>query len=230
MPSDGTETGTGSSSTGTGSSSTGTTGTSKASSSTGTSSTGTTGPSTGPSKGSSSTGTTGPSTGPSKGSSSSTRTGCMQRLLPVAVTVSGALALLLLLLALCTDHWYETDTHRHKENCDRTGTESSDQQNRDMPIYHLPLLEYGGGTRARSKPVHVGSREDELLENWRAILGMGILETACGRPLFPAHSGLWRKCFCAGRDPDIDRLIDRGVANTPDLDVRKPCPQLSARD
>ncbi|KAI4785110.1 hypothetical protein KUCAC02_037964, partial [Chaenocephalus aceratus] len=98
------------------------------------------------------------------------------------------------------------------ENCDRTGTESSDQQNRDMPIYHLPLLEYGGGTRARSKPVHVGSREDELLENWRAILGMGILETACGRPLFPAHSGLWRKCFCAGRDPDIDRLIDRGIA------------------
>ncbi|KAI9545544.1 hypothetical protein NQZ68_035425 [Dissostichus eleginoides] len=214
MPSDGTETGTGtgSSSTGTGSSSTGTTGTSKGSSSTGTSSTGTTGPSTGPSKGSSSTGTTGPSTGPSKRSSSSTGTGSMQRLLPVAVTVSGALALLLLLLALCTDHWYETDTHRHKENCDRTGTESSDQQNRDMPIYHLPLLEYGGGTRARSKPVHVGSREDELLENWRAILGMGILETACGRPLFPAHSGLWRKCFCAGRDPDIDRLIDRGIA------------------
>ncbi|KAK5925759.1 hypothetical protein CgunFtcFv8_021391 [Champsocephalus gunnari] len=212
MSSDGTEAGTGSSSTGTGSSSTGTTGTSKVSSSTGTSSTGTTGPSTGPSKGSSSNGTTGPSKGSSSSSSSSTGTGSMQRLLPVAVTVSGALALLLLLLALCTDHWYETDTHRHKENCDRTGTESSDQQNRDMPIYHLPLLEYGGGTRARSKPVHVGSREDELLENWRAILGMGILETACGRPLFPAHSGLWRKCFCAGRDPDIDRLIDRGIA------------------
>ncbi|XP_060923392.1 transmembrane protein 178A [Limanda limanda] len=128
------------------------------------------------------------------------------------------LSLLLLAAAISSDHWYETDTRRHKDNCDRAGAESNDQKNRDMPIYHLPLLDTGsGGSRprdvARMKPVHVGSREHELLENWRAILGMGILETECGRPLFSSHSGLWSRCFCKGLDPDIDKLIDRGIAD-----------------
>ncbi|KAM6939940.1 transmembrane protein 178A [Xenentodon cancila] len=86
-----------------------------------------------------------------------------------------------------------------------------------MPIYHLPLLDTGGGAArprdvALLKPVHVGSREEELLENWRAILGMGILETECGRPLFSTHSGLWRKCYFQGLDSDIDKLIHRGIA------------------
>ncbi|XP_034722136.1 transmembrane protein 178A-like, partial [Etheostoma cragini] len=126
------------------------------------------------------------------------------------------LALLLLVTAISSDHWYETDTRRHKDNCDRHGSESNDQKNREMPIYHLPLVDTGGGGGgarprdvAHMKPVHVGSREEELLENWRAILGMGILETECGRPLFSAHSGLWRKCYFRGLDPDIDKLIDR---------------------
>uniref|UniRef100_A0A3B3D803 Transmembrane protein 178A n=1 Tax=Oryzias melastigma TaxID=30732 RepID=A0A3B3D803_ORYME len=121
-----------------------------------------------------------------------------------------ALALSLLVTAICTDHWYHTDTRAHKENCDRHGADSTDQKNRDMPIYHLPLLD--GGARHRDvalmKPVHVGSREEELLENWRAILGMGILETECGRPLFSTHAGLWQKCYF--EDQDIDKLIARG--------------------
>ncbi|XP_057699070.1 transmembrane protein 178A [Corythoichthys intestinalis] len=123
-----------------------------------------------------------------------------------------ALSLLLLATAIGTDHWYETDTRRHRENCERQGADSNGQQNRDMPIYHLPLLDTGARDVALMKPVHVGSREDELLENWRAILGMGILETECGRPLFSTHAGLWRKCYFAGLDPDIDKLVDRGIA------------------
>lgn len=145
----------------------------------------------------------------------------MDRARPVTVTVSAVslafsvLSLLLLVTAISTDHWYETDTRRHKDNCDRHGSDSNDQKNREMPIYHLPLVDTGsGGARQRDvalmKPVHVGSREEELLENWRAILGMGILETECGRPLFSTHSGLWRKCYFKGLDPDIDKLIDRG--------------------
>lgn len=145
----------------------------------------------------------------------------MERARPATVTVSAvslalsALSLLLLVIAISTDHWYETDTRRHKDNCDRHGSDSNDQKNRDMPIYHLPLVDTGtGGSRQRDlalmKPVHVGSREEELLENWRAILGMGILETECGRPLFSTHSGLWRKCYFKNLDPDIDKLIDRG--------------------
>ncbi|XP_068606997.1 transmembrane protein 178A [Brachionichthys hirsutus] len=143
---------------------------------------------------------------------------------PVTVTVSAVslvlsvLSLLLLVAAISTDHWYETDTRRHKHNCDRYGSDSNGQKNREMPIYHLPLVDTGsGGARHRDvalmKPVHVGSREEELLENWRAILGMGILETECGRPLFSTHSGLWRKCYFMRMDPDIDKLIDRGIAD-----------------
>ncbi|XP_077574387.1 transmembrane protein 178A [Stigmatopora nigra] len=123
-----------------------------------------------------------------------------------------ALSLLLLATAIGSDHWYETDTRRHRDNCERQGADSNGQQNRDMPIYHLPLLDTGARDVALMKPVHVGSREDELLENWRAILGMGILETECGRPLFSTHAGLWRKCYFAGLDPDIDKLVDRGIA------------------
>ncbi|XP_030598949.1 transmembrane protein 178A [Archocentrus centrarchus] len=145
----------------------------------------------------------------------------MERARPATVTVSAVslalsvLSLLLLVTAISTDHWYETDTRRHKENCDRHGSDSNDQKNREMPIYHLPLVDSGARQRdvALMKPVHVGSREEELLENWRAILGMGILETECGRPLFSTHSGLWRKCYFKGLDPDIDKLIDRGIAD-----------------
>ncbi|XP_054635701.1 transmembrane protein 178A [Dunckerocampus dactyliophorus] len=137
---------------------------------------------------------------------------------PATVTVSAvslalsALSLLLLVTAIGTDHWYETDTRRHKDNCDRHGSDSNDQKNREMPIYHLPLVDTSTRDVALMKPVHVGSREEELLENWRAILGMGILETECGRPLFSTHSGLWRKCYFRGVDADIDKLIDRGIA------------------
>ncbi|XP_040041488.1 transmembrane protein 178A [Gasterosteus aculeatus] len=142
----------------------------------------------------------------------------MERARPVTVSAVSlalsALSLLLLVTAISTDHWYETDTRTHKRNCDRNGSESNDQKNREMPIYHLPLVDT---VRQRDvsmmKPVHVGSREEELLENWRAILGMGILETECGRPLFSAHSGLWRKCYFQGLDRDIDKLIERGIAD-----------------
>lgn len=134
---------------------------------------------------------------------------------PLVTTLSlsmSILSLILLVTAIFTDHWYETDTRRHKENCDQYGTDSNDQKNREMPIYHLPLVDSGNPRRnlALMKPIHVGSREEELLENWRAILGMGILETECGRPLFSTYSGLWRKCYFQGIDRDIDKLISKG--------------------
>ncbi|PWA15584.1 hypothetical protein CCH79_00020630 [Gambusia affinis] len=148
----------------------------------------------------------------------------MERARPITVKVSAvslalsSLSLLLLVTSISTDHWYQTDTRRHKQNCD--GSDSNDQKNREMPIYHLPLVDTGGAAArqrdvALMKPVHVGSREEELLENWRAILGMGILETECGRPLFSTHSGLWRKCYFKGLDPDIDKLIDREIIVDP---------------
>uniref|UniRef100_A0AAY5F355 Transmembrane protein 178A n=1 Tax=Electrophorus electricus TaxID=8005 RepID=A0AAY5F355_ELEEL len=123
-----------------------------------------------------------------------------QALVTAASLSMSVLALVLLVTAIFTDHWYETDTRRHKQNCDQYGSESNDQKNREMPIYHLPLVDNGNSKRnlALMKPIHVGSREEELLENWRAILGMGILETECG---------------ASGMDRDIDKLISKGIAD-----------------
>ncbi|XP_028975999.1 transmembrane protein 178A [Esox lucius] len=135
--------------------------------------------------------------------------------LVTAISLSMSLAsMALLIAAIMTDHWYETDTTRHRQNCDQFGPDANDQKNRLMPIYHLPLMDSSHPRRNQAllRAIHVGSREEELLENWRSILGMGILETECGRPLFSTYSGLWKKCYQLGKDRDIDNLIAKGIA------------------
>ncbi|XP_070981497.1 transmembrane protein 178A-like [Oncorhynchus clarkii lewisi] len=148
--------------------------------------------------------------------SSNVNAGKMEKqTLVTAISLSMSLAsLALLIAAIMTDHWYETDTTQHRQNCDQFGPDANDQKNRRMPIYHLPLMDSSNPRRNQAllRAIHVGSREEELLENWRSILGMGILETECGRPLFSTYSGLWRKCYYLGKDRDIDNLIAKGIA------------------
>ncbi|XP_075452582.1 transmembrane protein 178A [Ascaphus truei] len=126
-------------------------------------------------------------------------------------------SLVLLVTAIFTDHWYETDTRRHKEICESQGnSDPTDQKNRLMPLYQLPFR--GDSTKSRRmgllSPAPAGGvREPEdLLENWRSLLGLGVLESECGRPLFSTYSGLWRKCYIMGMDKDIDNLILKGIA------------------
>uniref|UniRef100_A0A8C4TKP7 Transmembrane protein 178A n=1 Tax=Erpetoichthys calabaricus TaxID=27687 RepID=A0A8C4TKP7_ERPCA len=123
-------------------------------------------------------------------------------------------SLILLVTAIFTDHWYETDTRKHKEQCELHGADSNEHKSRLMPVYHLPLRESGDPPRRFSllSPISIGSREDDLLENWRSILGLGVLESECARPLFSTYSGLWRKCYYLGIDQDIDNLISKGIA------------------
>ncbi|XP_051831120.1 transmembrane protein 178A isoform X1 [Sminthopsis crassicaudata] len=157
----------------------------------------------------------------------------------------------LLVTAIFTDHWYETDPRRHKESCERSraGVDPPDQKNRLMPLSHLPLRDSsphgrkllpgwrspaapeaaaaGGGAGGAGGPGGgesggssggsnrgSGRPEDELLllEHWRSLLGLGVLESECGRPLFATYSGLWRKCYFLGIDRDIDNLILKGIA------------------
>ncbi|XP_078412820.1 transmembrane protein 178A isoform X1 [Cetorhinus maximus] len=135
-------------------------------------------------------------------------------------------ALLLLTTAIFTDHWYETDTRRHRESCDGQSLGSSgEEQNRVMPIYNLPLRERGKAeepgspapgapdTRGSSNPLLPAPASDQdLLENWRSVLGLGVFESDCARPLFATYTGLWRKCYYMGIDRDIDHLISKGIA------------------
>lgn len=116
----------------------------------------------------------------------------------------------LLVTAIFTDHWYETDPRRHKESCERSrsGADPPDQKNRLMPLSHLPLRDSPPLGR-RLLPGGPGRTDPE---SWRSLLGLGGLDAECGRPLFATYSGLWRKCYFLGIDRDIDTLILKGIA------------------
>ncbi|KAM5252130.1 transmembrane protein 178A isoform 2-T2 [Hipposideros larvatus] len=116
----------------------------------------------------------------------------------------------LLVTAIFTDHWYETDPRRHKESCERSrsGADPPDQKNRLMPLSHLPLRD-SPPLRRRLLPGGPGRTDPE---SWRSLLGLGGLDAECGRPLFATYSGLWRKCYFLGIDRDIDTLILKGIA------------------
>lgn len=123
-------------------------------------------------------------------------------------------SLALLVTAIFTDHWYETDPRRHRESCeDRAGSAHfPDQRRRLLPLPHLPLRD------ARQRVPRGGSAEAVpptgnlllQLENWRTLLGLRWLQSRCGRPLFATYAGLWRKCYFWGVDQDLDSLLDRG--------------------
>ncbi|KAM3855358.1 transmembrane protein 178A isoform 1-T1 [Vipera latastei] len=125
-------------------------------------------------------------------------------------------SLALLVTAIFTDHWYETDPRRHRERCeDRAGSaHSPDQRRRLLPLPHLPLRD------AKRRVPRGGSAEAVpptgnlllQLENWRTLLGLRWLQSRCGRPLFATYAGLWRKCYFWGVDQDLDSLLDRGIA------------------
>ncbi|XP_072907630.1 transmembrane protein 178A isoform X2 [Hemitrygon akajei] len=106
-------------------------------------------------------------------------------------------ALLLLTTAIFTDHWYGTDTRRHRQSCGGPG------QRRLMPMSSLPL---------REAPESLPPGVPDSPTAWRSVLRLGVLESDCARPLFATHTGLWRKCYYLGVDPDIDHLVSRGIA------------------
>lgn len=131
------------------------------------------------------------------------------RALVTALSLGPSLCSLgLLVTAIFTDHWYETDPRRHKESCERSraGADPPDQKNRLMPLSHLPLRDSPPLGR-RLLPGGPGRSDPE---SWRSLLGLGGLDAECGRPLFATYSGLWRKCYFLGIDRDIDTLILKG--------------------
>uniref|UniRef100_A0A8D2LH68 Transmembrane protein 178A n=2 Tax=Varanus komodoensis TaxID=61221 RepID=A0A8D2LH68_VARKO len=91
---------------------------------------------------------------------------------------------------------------------------SPEPRRRLLPLPHLPLrdakrrLPRGGAAEAAALP----AGDLLLLDNWRALLGLGLLQSRCGRPLFASYAGLWRKCYFLGVDGDLDSLVERGIA------------------
>ncbi|XP_067388948.1 transmembrane protein 178A isoform X1 [Emydura macquarii macquarii] len=114
-------------------------------------------------------------------------------------------ALGLLLTALLTDHWYETDPRRHRAGCE---SRARAPRPRLLPLPPLPLRRppRRAGPLPGPDPVRrppPGRRP--------ALPGLGVLQSGCARPLFATYAGLWRKCYYLGIDPDLDSLVERGI-------------------
>ncbi|XP_063800659.1 transmembrane protein 178B [Pseudophryne corroboree] len=152
------------------------------------------------------------------------------RLLAGAGLCLALAALALLAVALCTDHWYETDARRHRDRCRKPGGKRNDPGYMYTPGQQLPLR--GGQLRSRAAR---GGEPPLLPRGVRFISRVGdppvsrveerptaardapaprpylAVDSQCSRRFNSTVSGLWRKCHREGFDKDTEDLILKGI-------------------
>ncbi|ELW68851.1 Transmembrane protein 178 [Tupaia chinensis] len=129
-------------------------------------------------------------------------------------------ALGMLAVAICSDHWYETDARKHRDRCKAFNTRRVDpgfiyNNNNNLPP---------GGSRSR-----LDRWEGKLLRarNRRQLFAMSPADE-CSRQYNSTNMGLWRKCHRQGFDPEIAALIRKDVsqgtwgAHLPQKTLSKP--------
>ncbi|KAM4617270.1 transmembrane protein 178B-like [Discoglossus pictus] len=134
------------------------------------------------------------------------------RLLAGAGLFLALAALALLAVALCTDHWYETDARRHRERCRKAGGgRGTNRGYMYTPGQNLPLRSAREGDLKGAQPRARGVR---------LISRAGAPQLGPPRPYTDSHctrrynstvSGLWRKCHREGYDRDTEELISKGL-------------------
>ncbi|XP_017281849.1 transmembrane protein 178B [Kryptolebias marmoratus] len=105
-------------------------------------------------------------------------------------------ALGMLAVAMCSDHWYETDARRYRERCRSFSSRRKDPGFIYIPNNSLPLR------ASRTGP-------DRLLLNRRQLFAMSAADE-CSRQYNSTNMGLWRKCNRLGFDQVIEDLIRKG--------------------
>ncbi|CAN0406149.1 unnamed protein product [Lampetra planeri] len=158
----------------------------------------------------------------------------------VSGLLAAGMALVLLSLAFVSDHWYETDARVHAARCRErpAGPSAHDPAGgHNLPLRDLPAVppQHGapgrggggggdddrdGGHGVGAKPGrsggpggHLGAGGSRLSGRGRdpqARFGGGAPEPECGRAVFSAHAGLWRRCYRRGHDPELDALVQKG--------------------
>uniref|UniRef100_A0A672YXX1 Transmembrane protein 178B n=1 Tax=Sphaeramia orbicularis TaxID=375764 RepID=A0A672YXX1_9TELE len=115
-------------------------------------------------------------------------------------------ALGMLAVAMCSDHWYETDARRYRERCRSFSSRRKDPGFIYIPNNSLPLRASGGGGSS-SLP----RWEEKLLlaRNRRQLFAMSAADE-CSRQYNSTNMGLWRKCHRLGFDQEIEDLIRKG--------------------
>uniref|UniRef100_A0A803XU82 Transmembrane protein 178B n=1 Tax=Meleagris gallopavo TaxID=9103 RepID=A0A803XU82_MELGA len=113
-------------------------------------------------------------------------------------------ALGMLAVAICSDHWYETDARKHRERCKSITTKRNDPGFIYNSNNNLPL---------RASRSRLDRWEGKLLlaRNRRQIFAMSAVDE-CNRQYNSTNMGLWRKCHRQGFDQELEELIAKGKA------------------
>jgi hypothetical protein len=111
-------------------------------------------------------------------------------------------ALGMLAVAICSDHWYETDARKHRDRCKAFSTRRVDPGFIYNSNNNLPL---------RASRSRLDRWEGKLLRarNRRQLFAMSPADE-CSRQYNSTNMGLWRKCHRQGFDPEIAALIRKG--------------------
>ncbi|KAG5830727.1 transmembrane protein 178B [Anguilla rostrata] len=111
-------------------------------------------------------------------------------------------ALGMLAVAICSDHWYETDARRYKERCRSFSSRRNDPGFIYIPNNSLPL---------RASRSRLDRWEEKLLlaRNRRQLFAMSAADE-CSRQYNSSNMGLWSKCHRPGFDQDVEDLIRKG--------------------
>ncbi|CAI5786255.1 Hypothetical predicted protein [Podarcis lilfordi] len=112
-------------------------------------------------------------------------------------------ALGMLAVAICSDHWYETDARKHRERCKSITTRRNDPGFIYNSNNNLPL---------RASRSRLDRWEGKLLlaRNRRQLFAMSAVDE-CNRQYNSTNMGLWRKCHRLGFDLDLEELIAKGA-------------------
>lgn len=118
-------------------------------------------------------------------------------------------SLALLAMAICTDHWYETDARRHRERCKNyANNKRKDPGFIYISNHNLPLRMPPKGTVERKNP---GPSDGALLRGKRQVVAAApAMESQCSRQFNSTISGLWRKCLREGFDLETEEFIYKG--------------------
>ncbi|KAM5255237.1 LOW QUALITY PROTEIN: transmembrane protein 178B [Ctenodactylus gundi] len=114
-------------------------------------------------------------------------------------------ALGMLAVAICSDHWYETDARKHRDRCKAFNTRRVDPGFMYNHNNNLPL---------RASRSRLDRWEGKLLRarNRRQLFAMSPADE-CSRQYNSTNMGLWRKCHRQGFDPEIAALIRKGTGD-----------------
>ncbi|XP_051886625.1 LOW QUALITY PROTEIN: transmembrane protein 178B-like [Pristis pectinata] len=124
------------------------------------------------------------------------------RLLLYAGLSMALCALGMLAVAICSDHWYQTDARRHRERCRNYASRTN----------HPGFIYTSNNLPLRASRRRLDRWEERLLgaRNRRQLFAMSAADE-CGRMYNSTNTGLWRTCHRLGFDQDIAELIAKGV-------------------